>query len=64
MEDNKFNEQITGSRKLLVEDKFRFDCHPGVPCFTRCCKDADMYLYPYDIIPHEEPAWYFIGPVS
>jgi hypothetical protein len=50
MEDNKFNEQITGSRKLLVEDKFRFDCHPGVSCFTRCCKDADMYLYPYDII--------------
>lgn len=50
MEDNKFNEQIIDSRKLLVEDKFRFDCHPGVSCFTRCCKDADMYLYPYDII--------------
>ena len=29
---------------------FRFDCHPGVECFTRCCKGADMYLYPYDII--------------
>ena len=44
------NEQISGSRKLLMEETFRFDCHPGVACFTRCCKDADMYLYPYDII--------------
>lgn len=30
--------------------KFRFDCHPGVKCFMKCCRDADMYLYPYDII--------------
>ena len=21
-----------------------------MPCFTRCCRDADMFLYPYDII--------------
>ncbi len=31
-------------------DAFQFDCHPGVACFTRCCRNADMYLYPYDII--------------
>ncbi len=36
--------------RCLTEDTFRFDCHPGVTCFTRCCKDADMYLYPYDVI--------------
>ncbi|UCD32160.1 MAG: YkgJ family cysteine cluster protein, partial [Desulfobacterales bacterium] len=41
---------MTENRKLSPEDTFRFDCHPGVACFTRCCKDADMYLYPYDII--------------
>jgi len=29
---------------------FTFDCHPGVSCFTDCCKDVDMTLYPYDII--------------
>ncbi len=29
---------------------FRFDCHPKVGCFTMCCKDVDMYLYPYDVI--------------
>lgn len=29
---------------------FRFDCHAGIGCFTVCCTDVDMYLYPYDII--------------
>ena len=29
---------------------FRFACNPQVPCFTRCCRDADLLLYPYDII--------------
>lgn len=43
-------EPISGNKKLSLEDTFTFDCHPGVACFTRCCKDADMYLYPYDII--------------
>ena len=39
-----------GGRILGPSDRFRFGCHPGVACFTRCCRDADMYLYPYDII--------------
>jgi len=50
MKDNVFNGQTSGNRKLIKEETIRFDCHPGVACFTRCCKDADMYLYPYDII--------------
>ena len=37
-------------RILGPSDTFRFGCHPEVACFTRCCRDADMYLYPYDII--------------
>ncbi len=42
---------VSGQRGLLGEnDTFCFDCHPGVSCFTRCCRDADMVLYPYDII--------------
>lgn len=41
----------TGHRsRRLIKDTFRFNCHLGVTCFTRCCKDADMYLYPYDVI--------------
>jgi uncharacterized protein len=35
---------------LRETDAFKFECHPGVSCFTRCCRDTDMYLYPYDII--------------
>ena len=37
-------------RILLRDQSFSFACHPEVPCFTRCCHNADMYLYPYDII--------------
>ncbi|ETR74652.1 MAG: lipoprotein [Candidatus Magnetoglobus multicellularis str. Araruama] len=29
---------------------FSFDCHPGISCFTDCCNDVEMTLYPYDII--------------
>jgi Fe-S-cluster containining protein len=36
--------------KPLGENPFCFDCHPDVGCFGMCCKDVDMYLYPYDII--------------
>ena len=41
---------VTSERFLLAGGTFRFACHSGVPCFTRCCRDADMYLYPYDIV--------------
>ncbi len=29
---------------------FQFSCHPGLSCFTSCCRNVDMPLYPYDII--------------
>mgnify|MGYP001813107594 FL=1 len=44
------NTYATGDRYLLAGGSFRFACHSGVACFTRCCHDADMYLYPYDIL--------------
>jgi uncharacterized protein len=34
----------------LEKKKFNFSCHPGLACFTTCCKNVDMYLFPYDII--------------
>jgi len=47
----KTNTPGTGTiRYLLGNSTFSFSCHCGVACFTRCCHDADMYLYPYDII--------------
>jgi Fe-S-cluster containining protein len=38
------------ARNPIGQGGFRFDCHPGVACFTRCCRDVDTYLYPYDIV--------------
>lgn len=29
---------------------FKFACHPGVSCFTNCCRKVDLFLYPYDIL--------------
>jgi Fe-S-cluster containining protein len=29
---------------------FKFLCHPGVSCFTVCCRNVDLDLYPYDVI--------------
>ncbi|KAB2892026.1 MAG: YkgJ family cysteine cluster protein [Desulfobulbaceae bacterium] len=34
----------------LASEPFMFSCHAGVRCFTVCCKNVDMILYPYDII--------------
>ncbi|MGB3210495.1 MAG: YkgJ family cysteine cluster protein [Desulforhopalus sp.] len=34
----------------LGDSEFHFSCHPGVSCFTGCCRNVDMTLYPYDII--------------
>ena len=36
--------------RLGPKSKFTFDCHAGVKCFTRCCKDINIILTPYDII--------------
>ncbi|VBB42178.1 conserved hypothetical protein [uncultured Desulfatiglans sp.] len=29
---------------------FRFDCHPGISCFTACCAKLRLILTPYDIL--------------
>ncbi|KAF0187946.1 MAG: putative Fe-S [Desulfobulbaceae bacterium] len=34
----------------LGAETFHFSCHSGVKCFTSCCKNVDMFLFPYDII--------------
>ncbi len=47
---NKESDLTRSSRYLLGNDSFQFACHSGVTCYTRCCHNADMYLYPYDII--------------
>jgi Fe-S-cluster containining protein len=39
-----------GLNVLSPEDVFRFGCHQGLDCFTRCCRDITIFLTPYDII--------------
>ncbi|MFV0437022.1 MAG: YkgJ family cysteine cluster protein [Desulfopila sp.] len=34
----------------LGDVPFTFDCHPGVSCFTVCCRKVDLLLYPYDVL--------------
>ena len=34
----------------LGNSQFNFACHSEVACFTRCCRDLQLPLYPYDII--------------
>ncbi|MDW7772913.1 MAG: YkgJ family cysteine cluster protein [Desulfobulbaceae bacterium] len=32
------------------EKQFSFACHPGVACFTECCRQLDLALTPYDVL--------------
>ncbi len=45
-------ENIAGlpGRKLEDDDTFRFHCHPGLACFNQCCRNLNLFLYPYDVI--------------
>lgn len=36
--------------RLTTKSKFKFKCHPGVSCFTECCRGTNIILTPYDII--------------
>jgi hypothetical protein len=35
---------------LSLEDRFRFRCRKGIPCFNKCCENTDILLTPYDIL--------------
>lgn len=37
-------------RKLTLESNIKFRCHPGVECFTACCRGIKIVLTPYDIL--------------
>jgi Fe-S-cluster containining protein len=36
--------------RLSLKSRFTFRCHPGVSCFTQCCRGINIILTPYDII--------------
>ena len=37
-------------RLIKNGDTFSFRCHPGVSCFNRCCRNLNLFLYPYDVL--------------
>ena len=41
--------QLPGTR-LKAGDTFAFHCHPQVACFNQCCRNLNLFLYPYDVI--------------
>ncbi len=43
-------EALRGKRQLGDGEAFRFGCHPGVPCFNRCCADVNIMLTPLDVL--------------
>lgn len=37
-------------RRLEEDEEFSFRCHPGIGCFNKCCRNINLFLYPYDVI--------------
>ena len=40
--------------KFELDSKLRFRCHPGIACFTKCCRNIEILLTPYDVIRMKE----------
>ena len=36
--------------RIEQEESFTFSCHPGVKCFTDCCRQLELALTPYDVL--------------
>lgn len=47
--DEKDLNDLPGMR-LKPGDSFSFSCHPGIACFNKCCRNLNLFLYPYDVI--------------
>jgi len=37
-------------RRINNQDVFYFRCAPDVSCFNLCCRNLNLFLYPYDVI--------------
>ncbi len=42
-------EKLPGKR-LGKKDFFSFHCHSNVSCFNQCCRNLNLFLYPYDLV--------------
>ena len=37
-------------KALKKDERFAFRCHAGLKCFTKCCRNLNLFLYPYDVL--------------
>ncbi|MBW1896700.1 MAG: YkgJ family cysteine cluster protein [Deltaproteobacteria bacterium] len=37
-------------KRLKKDERFAFRCHSGLDCFTRCCRNLNLFLSPYDVL--------------
>ncbi|MCD6273530.1 MAG: YkgJ family cysteine cluster protein [Deltaproteobacteria bacterium] len=37
-------------KRIKDNDTFSFQCHSGLSCFNLCCRNLNLFLYPYDVI--------------
>jgi hypothetical protein len=35
---------------LKNTDTFTFRCHSDLTCFNQCCRNLNLFLYPYDVL--------------
>lgn len=42
-------DQLPG-RRLGDNEPFTFRCHSGLDCYNRCCRNLNLFLYPYDVV--------------
>ena len=36
--------------RIKEGDNFFFKCHAGLECFNQCCRNLNLFLYPYDVL--------------
>ena len=37
-------------RRIKDHESFSFRCYPGIGCYNRCCRNLNLFLYPYDVL--------------
>jgi Fe-S-cluster containining protein len=42
-------DELPGKR-IEDGDTFQFQCHPELDCFNQCCRNLNLFLYPYDVV--------------
>ena len=41
-------------RLIKERETFRFRCHSEIECFNLCCRNLNLFLYPYDVVRLKE----------